>query len=389
MNEVVLLSGVRTPIAKFLGGLKNIPAPELGGMVIKEAIKRAGLAPGQVDEVIVGQTMTAGCRQSPAYQAVVNAGLPAKTKFLHVIKACPTSLQCVISGAQSIQLGENNVVIASGQENMSRYPFIKTELRSGDRLSEEEHIDSMLFDGYLDPFTGEHQGTQTEILIKKHNISRREQDEYAYESYRKAIAAMDAGIFADEILPIETKDGMVDTDETPRRDTTIEKLSQLRAVFPGCDTITAGNASKVNDAASAVALANRDYADENGLAYDFKIDGYSTFNCESKLFGIAPVGAVKQLCAKLGINVSDFDLIELNEAFAAQAIAVIRELELDPAKVNVYGGAVALGHPIGATGARLVVTLMNAMKRKNAKRGLATICGAGGIGVAISISKIN
>jgi len=390
VREAVILSAVRLPTGKFLGSLKGFTAPQLGAMVVKEAVARAGLAPEQVDEVIMGNVVSAGLGQAPARQAALGAGLPPRVAALTVNKVCGSGLKAVMLAAQGVATGDSEVVVAGGMESMSNCPYLLPRVREGLRLGHGETIDSMIYDGLWDPYEDYHMGCTGEIVADKHGVSRRQQDEYALESHRRAIAAIKAGRFKDEILPvpIPQKKGdpaMFDTDETPREDTSLEALARLKPAFKEGGTVTAGNAPGVNDGAAALVVTSA----EKARALDRKpmagIVAQAVSGLEPSMVMMTPVPAVRKLWEKTGWSASSVDLVELNEAFAVQAVAVCRELGLDPARVNVNGGAVALGHPIGASGARILTTLLYALRDRGKRRGIATLCLGGGNGVALAV----
>jgi len=390
MHEAVILSAVRVPTGKFLGALKGFTAPQLGSMVVKEAIARAGLPPDAVDEVIMGNVVSAGLGQAPARQAALGAGLPPKVAALTVNKVCGSGLKAVMLAAQGIATGDSEIVVAGGMESMSNCPYLLPKVREGMRLGHGETLDSMIHDGLWDPYEDYHMGCTGEIVADKHGVSRRQQDEYAVESHRRAIAAIKAGKFRDEILPvpIPQKKGEVvtfDTDEPPREDTSLETLAKLKPAFKEGGTVTAGNAPGVNDGAAALVVASAEKAKALGRKPMARIVAQAVSGLEPSMVMMTPVPAVRKLLEKTGWDVSTVDLVELNEAFAVQAVAVTRELGLDPAKVNVNGGAVALGHAIGASGARILTTLLYALRDRGKRRGIATLCLGGGNGVALAI----
>ncbi len=390
MREAVILSAVRLPTAKFLGALKGFTAPQLGSMVVKEAVVRAGLGPEMIDEVILGNVVSAGLGQAPARQAALGAGLPPKVAALTVNKVCGSGLKSVMLAAQGIAVGDSEVVVAGGMESMSNCPYLLPKVREGMRLGHGETIDSMIHDGLWDPYEDYHMGCTGEIVAEKHGVTRRQQDEYAVESHRRAIAAIKAGKFKDEILPVPLpqKKGdvvMFDTDEAPREDTSIEALAKLKPAFKEGGTVTAGNAPGVNDGAAALVVTSAEKARALGRKPMARIVAQAVSGLEPSLVMMTPVPAVRKLLEKTGWDASTIDLVELNEAFAVQAVAVTRELGLDPAKVNVNGGAVALGHPIGASGARILTTLLYALRDRGKRRGIATLCLGGGNGVALAI----
>jgi acetyl-CoA C-acetyltransferase len=390
MREAVILSAVRLPTGKFLGALKGFTAPQLGSMVVKEAVARAGLAPEAVDEVILGNVVSAGLGQAPARQAALGAGLPPKVAALTINKVCGSGLKSVMLAAQGIAAGDSEIVVAGGMESMSNCPYLLPNVREGMRLGHGETIDSMIYDGLWDPYEDYHMGCTGEIVAEKHGVTRRQQDEYAVESHRRAIAAIKAGKFKAEILPVPLpqKKGdvvMFDTDEAPREDTSIEALAKLKPAFKEGGTVTAGNAPGVNDGAAALVVTSAEKARALGRQPMARIVAQAVSGLEPSLVMMTPVPAVRKLLEKTGWDASTIDLVELNEAFAVQAVAVTRELGLDPAKVNVNGGAVALGHPIGASGARILTTLLYALRDRGKRRGIATLCLGGGNGVALAV----
>jgi acetyl-CoA C-acetyltransferase len=390
MREAVILSAVRLPTGKFLGALKGFTAPQLGSMVVREAVARAGLAPDVVDEVIMGNVVSAGLGQAPARQAALGAGLPPKVAALTINKVCGSGLKAVMLAAQGIATGDSEVVVAGGMESMSNCPYLLPKVREGMRLGHGETIDSMIHDGLWDPYEDYHMGCTGEIVAEKHGVTRQQQDGYAVESHRRAIAAIKAGKFKAEILPVPLpqKKGdvvMFDTDEAPREDTSIEALAKLKPAFKEGGTVTAGNAPGVNDGAAALVVASADKARALGRPPMARIVAQAVSGLEPSMVMMTPVPAVRKLLEKTGWDASTIDLVELNEAFAVQAVAVTRELGLDPAKVNVNGGAVALGHPIGASGARILTTLLYALRDRGKRRGIATLCLGGGNGVALAI----
>jgi acetyl-CoA C-acetyltransferase len=390
MREAVILSAVRLPTGKFLGALKSFTAPQLGSMVVKEAVARAGLSPETVDEVIMGNVVSAGLGQAPARQAALGAGLPPKVAALTINKVCGSGLKAVMLAAQGIATGDSEIVVAGGMESMSNCPYLLPKVRQGMRLGHGETLDAMIYDGLWDPYEDYHMGCTGEIVAEKHGVTRRQQDEYAVESHRRAIAAIKAGKFKAEILPVPLpqKKGdvvMFDTDEAPREDTSIEALAKLKPAFKEGGTVTAGNAPGINDGAAALVVASADKARALGRPPMARIVAQAVSGLEPSMVMMTPVPAVRKLLEKTGWDASTIDLVELNEAFAVQAVAVTRELGLDPAKVNVNGGAVALGHPIGASGARILTTLLYALRDRGKRRGIATLCLGGGNGVALAI----
>nr|WP_314877741.1 acetyl-CoA C-acetyltransferase [uncultured Pseudomonas sp.] len=392
MHEVVIVAATRTAIGSFQGALASVPAVDLGAAVIKRLLEQTGLDPAQVDEVILGQVLTAGAGQNPARQAAVKAGLPLSVPALTLNKVCGSGLKALHLATQAIRCGDAEVVIAGGQENMSLAPYVMPSARTGQRMGHGQLIDSMISDGLWDAFNDYHMGITAENLVDKFDISREQQDAFAAESQRKAVAAIEAGRFKDEITPIvlPQKKGepkVVDRDEQPRPESTAEALAKLRPAFKKDGSVTAGNASSLNDGAAAVLLMSAAKATELGLPVLAKVASYASAGVDPAIMGIGPVSATQRCLAKAGWQLADLDLIEANEAFAAQALAVGKSLEWDAAKVNVNGGAIALGHPIGASGCRVLVTLLHEMIKRDAKKGLATLCIGGGQGVALAIER--
>ncbi len=392
-RRAFILSAVRTPTGSFLGKLSPLSAIELGAIVLKEAVNRARIDPKLIDEVIMGNVVSAGLGQAPARQAQIKAGLPPEIPAITINKVCGSGLKAVMLAAQAIKAGDADVILAGGMESMSNSPYALQRARTGYRMGHGQLIDLMIFDGLWDSFENKHMGELGEFTAERSGITREMQDEFAFNSHQKAIRAIDNGWFKDEIVPVSIpqKKGepvIVDTDEGPRRDTSLEKLSQLKPAFKPDGTITAGNAPSVNDGASAVLVASEEKVKELGLKPMALITGYAVAAVEPKMLFYAPVEAVKKLLNQLGKKIDYFDLIEINEAFSAQVLADGKELGWDWERVNVHGGAVALGHPIGASGARVLTTLLYAMKRRNAKTGLATLCLGGGSAVALSVEAV-
>jgi acetyl-CoA C-acetyltransferase len=389
-SEIVIVGAARTPIGSFNGALSSLPAHELGTIVIAEAMRRGHVEPGEVAEVVMGQILTAGQGMNPARQAALAAGLPVSTTAYVVNQVCGSGLRSVALGSQQIATGDASIVVAGGQESMSRSPHC-LHLRNGTKMGDAQMIDTMIKDGLWDAFNGYHMGNTAESVAEKFQITRHDQDELAARSQQRAIAAQEAGRFADEIVPVTIKtrkgDEVVDKDEYPRPGTTVEVLSKLRPAFTKDGTVTAGNASGINDGAAAVALMSAAEASRRGLTPLARIVSWATAGVDPALMGTGPIPASRRALEKAGWKASDVDLIEANEAFAAQACAVNRELGLDPAKVNVNGGAIALGHPIGASGTRILVTLIHEMAKRDAKRGLATLCIGGGMGIAMCVAR--
>ena len=392
IKEPVIIGAVRTPVGKMLGALKDFKATELGAMVVREAVKRSGVKPEDVDEVIMGCVIQAGLGQNPARQAALRGGLPDTVSAVTVNKVCGSGLKAVMMAAQGIQLGDTEIVVAGGMESMSNAPYLLPKARVGYRLGHGTILDSMINDGLWCSFDDQHMGCTGEVVSERFHVSRAEQDEYALNSHRKASAAIKAGKFKEEILPIEIpqKKGpptIVDTDEPVREDSSLESLSKLKPAFKEGGTVTAGNSPGVNDGASAVVVTSSERAQSMGVSPMARIVAQATSGIEPKLVMMAPVGAIGKLMKKTGWSLSDVDLIELNEAFAVQVVAIIRELNLDPEKVNVNGGAVALGHAIGQSGSRILTTMLYEMKRRDARRGIAALCLGGGNAVAMALER--
>ncbi|MBF8658550.1 acetyl-CoA C-acetyltransferase [Pseudomonas putida] len=392
MNEVVIVAATRTAIGSFQGALAGVPAVDLGAAVIKRLLEQTGLEPAQVDEVIMGQVLTAGAGQNPARQAAIKAGLPFSVPALTLNKVCGSGLKALHLGAQAIRCGDAEVVIAGGQENMSLAPYVMPSARTGQRMGHGQLIDSMISDGLWDAFNDYHMGITAENLVQEYALSREQQDAFAAESQRKAVAAIAAGRFEAEITPIvlPQKKGepkVFAQDEQPRSDTTAQSLAKLRPAFKKDGSVTAGNASSLNDGAAAVLLMNAAKAQALGLPVLARIAAYASAGVDPAVMGIAPVSATERCLGKAGWQLADLDLIEANEAFAAQALAVGKALAWDTSRVNVNGGAIALGHPIGASGCRVLVTLLHEMIKRDAKKGLATLCIGGGQGVALAIER--
>jgi acetyl-CoA C-acetyltransferase len=392
MKDPVILSAVRTPIGRFLGAFKSIPATELGAIAVKAAVERAGLSPGDVDETIMGNVLAAGLGQNPARQASIRAGLLAESAAMTINKVCGSGLKAVALAAQAIQTGNASIVVAGGMENMSRAPYLMENAREGYRLGNGALVDSMIRDGLWDVYEDVHMGITAEVVAEKYHVSRERQDAYAVESHRRAVAAASAGRFKNEIVSVSVpqKKGAalsVDTDESPRADTTRESLAALKPAFKKDGSVTAGNAPGVNDGAAALVVTSADVAARMNRKPLARIVGQAVSGIEPMLVMMAPVQAVQRLAAKIGWKLADVDLIELNEAFSVQAIAVMEQLGLDPERVNVNGGAVALGHPIGASGARILVTLIHEMTRRDARRGIAALCLGGGNSVAMAVER--
>ena len=392
MPEAVIVGALRTAIGSFGGALADIPAHELGAQVIRSLIDKLGLDPASIDEVILGQVLTAGCGQNPARQAAIAAGLPHSIPALTINKVCGSGLKAVQLAAQAVRCGDAEIVIAGGQENMSLAPHVLPRSRNGQKMGDWTLQDTMLVDGLWDAFNSYHMGITAENIASQFDISRDEQDNFAAATQAKTAAAQEAERFADEIVPISIpqKKGeplIFARDEYPRAATTADSLAKLRAAFKKDGSVTAGNASGINDGAAAVVVMSATKAASLGLTPLATIRAGSSAGVDPAIMGTGPIPASQKCLAKAGWNVSDLDLIEANEAFAAQAISVNRGLGWDPAKVNVNGGAIALGHPIGASGARILVTLLHEMARRDARRGLATLCIGGGQGVALAVER--
>lgn len=395
MENPVILSAVRTPVGKFMGGLASFSANELGAIVVREAVRRAGIDPKQVDEAIMGNVVQAGLGQNPARQAALKGGLDPRVAAMTINKVCGSGLKAVALAAQAVTLGESEMVVAGGMESMTNAPYLIKGARTGFRLGNAELIDSMINDGLWDAYENFHMGVTAELVAEKYQISREEQDRYALESHRRAVHAINSCYVTDQIIPIEItqKKGpalVIKTDESPREDSSLETLARLKPAFKKeGGTVTAGNAPGTNDGAAAVVVTSENMAARLGKQSLARIVAQATSGVEPKWVMMAPVEAVEKLLAKTGWDRDkDVDLYELNEAFAVAAIAVTRQLKLDPAKVNVNGGAVAIGHPIGASGARILVTLLYELQRRNLKRGIAALCLGGGNAVALAIERL-
>ena len=390
MTEVVITGAARTPVGAFLGGLSSVPASYLGEIAIKEALSRAGVSPEDVSEVIMGQILAAGGGQNPARQAAMGAGIPQEKTAYGINQLCGSGLRTVALGYQAIMMGDSDVVVAGGHESMSQAPHIM-HLRNGVKMGTGEMLDTMLRDGLMDAFAGYHMGNTAENVAQKWQLTREEQDAFAVASQQKAEAAQKAGKFKDEIVPVTIKgrkgDTVVDTDEHPKHGTTMESLSKLRAAFDKEGTVTAGNASSINDGAAAVVLMSADNAAKRGAPVLARIKSWATAGVDPAIMGTGPIPASRMALEKAGWTTDDLDLIEANEAFAAQACAVNKDMGWDVEKVNVNGGAIALGHPIGASGARVLVTLLHEMQKRDSKKGLATLCIGGGMGIAMCVER--
>ena len=392
MKKAVIVSAVRTPVGKFSGSLRDIPASDLGSIVIKEAVKRAGISPEQVNEVIFGHVLTTAQGQNPARQAAMKAGIPKEIPAFTINKVCASGLKAVALAAQSIKAEDNEIVVAGGQENMSLTPYALPGARWGYRMNNGALVDCMVHDGVWEKFNDYHMGITAENIAEKYKISRAEQDTFAVESENKAEKAIKSGLFKEEIIPVEIpqKKGdplRFDTDEYPTFGSTSETMAKLRPAFKKDGTVTAGNASGINDGAAALVIMSEEKAKALGKTPLATIVAYASGGVDPAFMGMGPIPAVQNALKKAGLKIGDIDYWELNEAFASQAICCIKELGIDPAKVNHNGGAVSIGHPIGASGARILVTLLYQMKRINAKRGLATLCIGGGMGHALILER--
>ena len=392
VKQAVIISAVRTPVGKFLGGLKSFKATELGAIVVREAVARAGVKPEDVDEVIMGCVIQAGLGQNPARQAALHGGLPNTVSAVTVNKVCGSGLKAVMMAAQGIQLGDTEIVVAGGMESMSNAPYLLPKAREGYRLGHGTIVDTVIQDGLWCAFDDQHMGCTGEVVSEKFNVPRAEQDEYALNSHRKAAAAIKSGRFKDEIVPVEIPQRkgapiVFDTDEPVREDTSIEALAKLKPAFKSEGTVTAGNAPGMNDGASAVVVTSEERAKSLGVEPLGRIVAQATSGVEPKMVMMAPVDAIKKLLKKTGWPLAEVDLIELNEAFAVQAVAITHELNLDPEKVNVNGGAVALGHAIGQSGSRILTTMLYELKRRNGHRGIAALCLGGGNAVAMAVER--
>jgi acetyl-CoA C-acetyltransferase len=393
MRESVIVSAVRTPTGKFLGALKDFTAPQLGAMVVREAVARAGIDPQLVDECIMGNVIQAGNGQNPARQAALNGGLDERVAAMTINKVCGSGLKAVMLAAQGIATADIDVAVAGGMESMSNAPYLLPRIREGLRMGNGTLLDSMISDGLWCSFENCHMGLSGEVVAEKYTVGRVEQDQYAAESHRKAAHATREGWFKDEILPVSIpqKKGaalVVDRDEPIREETTVEALGALRPAFKQDGTVTAGNAPGVNDAAAAVVIMSAERAKALGVTPIARVIGQATSGLAPKMVMMTPVEAVRKVASKIGWKLEDVDLFEINEAFSVQAVAVMRELGIDPARVNVHGGAVALGHAIGASGARVLTTMLYAMRRRNARRGIAALCLGGGNGVALAVERV-
>ena len=392
MKQAVIISAARTPIGKFQGALKSFSAPELGSLAVRAAMERAGIEAAQVDEVIMGCVLQAGLGQNPARQAALKAGLPDKVSALTINKVCGSGLKAVMLAAQAVMLGDANIVVAGGMESMTNAPYLLPKAREGYRLGNGTIVDAMIQDGLWCAFDNWHMGETGEVVAEKYQIAREQQDEYAFNSHRKALTAIKAGVFKAEICPVEIPQRkgpaiIFDTDEGPREETTLDTLAKLKPAFRSSGTVTAGNASTINDGAAAVVVTTSDRARQLGRGPFAHIVAQATAGVEPKMVMMAPVDAVKKVAEKAGWDLKEVDLFELNEAFSSQSVALVKTLGLDPERVNVNGGAVALGHPIGASGTRVLVTLLYEMKRREARRAIASLCLGGGNAVALAVER--
>jgi acetyl-CoA C-acetyltransferase len=390
--QAVLLSGCRTPIGTFLGNLSSLSATQLGAVVVRETVRRSGLSSHQIDEVIMGNVLSAGLGQAPARQAALLGGLPATVAALTINKMCGSSLKAVMLAAQAVQLGDSQAVLAGGMESMSRAPHLLSGGRTGWKFGDQKMVDSMLHDGLTCAFDHCHMGSQADTIARVKQITRQEQDHFANESQHRAVVASQSGWFEDEMVAVDipTRDGTqrISEDQGPRPNTNLEKLAHLKPTFDPAGTVTAGNASQLSDGAAAVLVSSEEFADEHGCKPLARIVGYATAGVEPQEVFIAPVAAIHAVLKKTGLNLEDIDLFEINEAFAAQTLACAGPFNIPSEKLNVHGGAIALGHPLGASGARVLVTLLYAMQRLNRKRGLATLCLGGGNAVAMVLERI-
>ena len=390
MSGVVIVSSVRTAVGSFLGGFSSVSASYLGAAAIKEALKRAKVKGDEVDEAIMGQIFAAGQGQNPARQAAVGAGIPFEKTALQINQLCGSGLRSIAMGMQAIELGDADIVVAGGQESMSQAPHC-AQMRNGRKMGALEFVDTMLKDGLWDHFNGYHMGVTAENVAEQWQITREQQDEFAFDSQQKAKAAMEAGRFKDEIVPVTITsrcgDSIIDTDEHPKPDTTIETLQGLRPAFSKDGTVTAGSASGINDGGAASILMSAETAAKRGIEPMARIVSWATAGVDPAIMGSGPIPASRKALEKAGWSADDLDLIEANEAFAAQACAVNKDLGWDTEKVNVNGGAIALGHPVGASGARVLTTLLHEMQRRDSKKGLATLCIGGGMGIAMCVER--
>lgn len=390
MSDVVIVSAARTPVGSFSGAFASQAASDLGSVAIKEALSRASVEAGEVDEVLFGQVLTANAGQNPARQAAMGAGIPQEATAVQVNQLCGSGLRTVAMGYQAIKAGDASIIVAGGQESMSQSPHAM-HLRNGTKMGDTKMVDTMIKDGLWDAFNGYHMGVTAENIARRWQLTRDEQDAFAVTSQNRAEAAQKAGKFADEIAPVTVKTRRAETivkdDEYPKHGTTSDSLGKLRPAFDKEGTVTAGNASGINDGAAAIVLMSAEDAEKRGLIPLARIASWATCGVDPAIMGTGPIPASRKALEKAGWSVADLDLIEANEAFAAQSLAVVKDLGLDPEKVNVNGGAIALGHPIGASGARVLTTLLHEMQRRESKKGLATLCIGGGMGIALCVER--
>lgn len=388
MKDVFICDALRTPIGSFLGALSSIPAPKLAAELIKKIVERNQLNPSSVNEVIIGNVLSAGIGQAPARQAAIFGGLPVSVECMTINKVCGSGLKAVMLAEQAIKCEDADLILAGGMESMSNAPFLLKGIREGIKFGNQNLYDSMLYDGLIDVYTNLHMGNCSEQVAKEKNITREEQDAFAIESYKRALSAQSNGLFKEEILPITVKDKIVEEDEEPKK-VKFEKIATLKPVFEKEGTITAANASKLNDGAAITLVASEASVKKYNLKPKVKIISQAAYAMEPTKFALAPIGAIKKSLDKAGLKIDDIDLFEINEAFSMVTLAVMKELSIPPEKVNVNGGAVALGHPIGASGARLLTTLIYEMKRRNSKYGLVSLCIGGGEAVSLIVENIN
>lgn len=388
MKEVVIVSAVRTPLGRFGGSLKDISAVELGKIVVEDALKRADIETSDIQQVIFGNVLQAGLGQNPARQIAIHAGIPFEVPAMTINEVCGSGLKAVMLGRQAIQLGEAEVVVVGGTENMSQAPFLMENHRFGHKFGNDQVVDSMINDGLSDAFGQYHMGITAENVAEQFQVSRKEQDAFAYHSQMKAKQAEEQGFFQEEIVPVLLKNGtLMEKDETIRYDTSMEKLERLKPAFKKDGTVTAGNASGINDGASALVLMSKERAEAKGIPYLATIKATAEIGIDPAIMGYAPYYAVKEAVKKSDYSLSEIDLFQLNEAFASQSVAVVKDLKIDPARTNIYGGAIALGHPIGASGARVLTTLLYELKQTKQQTGVASLCIGGGLGVAMVVER--
>lgn len=388
MKEIVIVSAVRTPIGRFGGSLKDSSAVELGKIVVENALKRANIETSDIQQVIFGNVLQAGLGQNPARQIAIHAGIPFEVPAMTINEVCGSGLKAVMLGRQAIQLGEAEVVVVGGTENMSQAPFLMENHRFGHKFGNDQVVDSMINDGLSDAFGQYHMGITAENVAEQFKVSRKEQDAFAYNSQMKAKQAEEQGFFQEEIVPVPLKNGtLMEKDETIRYDTSMEKLERLKPAFKKDGTVTAGNASGINDGASALVLMSKERAEAKGIPYLATIKATAEIGIDPAIMGYAPYYAVKEAVKKSDYSLSEIDLFQLNEAFASQSVAVVKDLKIDPAKTNIYGGAIALGHPIGASGARVLTTLLYELKQTKQQTGVASLCIGGGLGVAMVVER--